>query len=60
MVESAGQMIEPFSQYLPDMDLVFNLNDEPRVALPWGKFSEMKNRAKAQPATPDDSVLNGW
>ena len=60
MVESAGKMIEPFSQYLPDMDLVFNLNDEPRVALPWGKSSEMKNRARAQPATPDDSVLNGW
>lgn len=60
MVEGAARVMEPFSQYLPDMDLIFNLNDEPRVAVPWGKATEMRNLAKAQPLIPVDSVLKEW
>lgn len=60
MVESAAKVMEPFSQYLPDMDLVFNLNDEPRVAVPWGKATQMKNLAKAQPLIPVDNVIKEW
>ncbi|CAN8101548.1 unnamed protein product [Discula destructiva] len=29
------QMIQPFAQYLPDMDLAVNLLDRPRVLPPW-------------------------
>lgn len=60
MVEGAAKVIEPFVQHIPDMDLVFNLNDEPRVAVPWGKASALKNQARAQSLLPEDSVLNGW
>lgn len=34
MMEAYGLMIEPFVQSLPDMDLVFNIDDEPRVVVP--------------------------
>lgn len=61
MVEGAAKVIEPFSQYLPDMDLVFNLNDEPRVAMPWGRAAEMRNRARSQePHIPDEEVEMNW
>lgn len=60
MVESAAKVMEPFSQHLPDMDLIFNLNDEPRVAVPWGKATEMRNRAKTQALIPVEEVEKDW
>lgn len=33
MIDSIGQMVEPFAQWLPDMDIAINVADEPRVAL---------------------------
>ncbi|KAF2858694.1 glycosyltransferase family 90 protein [Piedraia hortae CBS 480.64] len=38
MLEGVCTMINQFSQHLPDMDLAFNLNDEPRVTVPYGKL----------------------
>ncbi|KAG9237790.1 hypothetical protein BJ875DRAFT_121298 [Amylocarpus encephaloides] len=35
MVEGATFMINQFSQWLPDMDIAFNINDESRVTVPW-------------------------
>jgi hypothetical protein len=35
MLEGVAKMINRFAQYLPDMDVAFNLNDECRVAVPW-------------------------
>ncbi|KAL2823168.1 hypothetical protein BDW59DRAFT_149030 [Aspergillus cavernicola] len=58
MVQSAGSMIERFSEHLPDMDLAFNLNDEPRVVVPWDKMVELQTRAKVQP--PDDHISSEW
>ncbi|KKK12878.1 hypothetical protein ARAM_006505, partial [Aspergillus rambellii] len=52
MVLGAAQIIEKFSQYLPDMDLAFNLNDEPRVAVPWEKLAALKNQAETQRFPP--------
>jgi hypothetical protein len=37
------EMISKFSEWLPDMDLVFNVNDEPRVLVPWEDASRMEN-----------------
>ena len=34
MLDGVLDLIKDFSQFLPDMDLAFNLNDEPRVAVP--------------------------
>ena len=37
MIEGIISMIQPFAVHLPDMDLAFNINDEPRVAVPYKK-----------------------
>ncbi|KAL2863890.1 putative capsular associated protein [Aspergillus lucknowensis] len=60
MVQSAGRTIEKFSEHLPDMDLAFNLNDEPRVVVPWTKMVELQNQARVPPAPSDGEILNGW
>ncbi|KAL1884672.1 hypothetical protein Plec18167_002264 [Paecilomyces lecythidis] len=60
MVEGAAKMIEPFSEYLPDMDLVFNLNDEPRIAVPYDRITKMRAAGESIEAPPQDQVLNGW
>lgn len=39
MVEGASEIINTFAQWLPDMDLAFNLNDENRVAIPWADMN---------------------
>ncbi|KAF4536901.1 Lipopolysaccharide-modifying protein [Lasiodiplodia theobromae] len=39
MLDTIVQMIDKFGQWLPDMDLAFNLNNECRVAVP---FEEME------------------
>ncbi|KAL4802666.1 hypothetical protein BDV18DRAFT_146272 [Aspergillus unguis] len=60
MVQSAGKMIEKFSEHLPDMDLAFNIDDEPRVIVPWERVAELEHRARAQPLPPDDDISNEW
>ena len=35
MVEGAITMLQSFVEWLPDMDLAFNINDESRVAIPY-------------------------
>jgi hypothetical protein len=46
MVHATIEMLNPFAAYLPDMDILLNLNDEPRVAIPWDAMSEMRSSAK--------------
>ncbi|KAJ5157007.1 uncharacterized protein N7482_008107 [Penicillium canariense] len=60
MVKGAAQMIENFAQHLPDMDLVFNLNDEPRVAVPWEKMLLLNQAARAQKPVPQEELLDRW
>lgn len=60
MVEGAAEMIENFSEYLPDMDILFNLNDEPRVAVPWEKTQLLQRQAGAQRMTPDEQLSDKW
>lgn len=38
MLEGIVRMIGKFVEFIPDMDLAFNLNDEPRVAVPYEQF----------------------
>ena len=42
MLEGVVEMISPFAQWLPDMDIAMNLNDECRVALEWDKAEGMR------------------
>ncbi|OJD34062.1 glycosyltransferase family 90 protein [Diplodia corticola] len=38
-------MIEKFGEFLPDMDLAFNLNDEPRVSVPYQELGRVREAA---------------
>ncbi|KAJ5084866.1 hypothetical protein NUU61_009445 [Penicillium alfredii] len=60
MVIAAAQMIDNFAEHLPDMDLVFNLNDEPRIAVPWEKASVITQEARMQEPVPDENVVSTW
>ncbi|KAG9253356.1 uncharacterized protein F5Z01DRAFT_164037 [Emericellopsis atlantica] len=44
--EATKGMMEKFVQYLPDMDLAFNIHDEPRVVVPHDDMSRLVARAK--------------
>lgn len=39
-------MIEKFIEYLPDMDLAFNIHDEPRVMVPHDDLTRLVEKAK--------------
>jgi hypothetical protein len=39
-------MLEPFVEYLPDMDLAFNLHDEPRVIVPHEDMVKLVDHAQ--------------
>ena len=45
MMEGAQDLINKFSEWLPDMDLAFNINDESRVTVPWMVMEDLKTRA---------------
>ncbi|KAJ5483923.1 hypothetical protein N7539_005719 [Penicillium diatomitis] len=60
MVKGAANMIEKFVQYLPDMDIVFNLNDEPRVVVPWEQMMQLKQTGRSREDVPEDDLLNWW
>lgn len=47
MLDGVVTLISQFAQWLPDMDLAFNLNDECRVAVPFKHAEEMRNTGDA-------------
>ena len=46
MIERLSELIGMFSQWLPDMDLAFNVNDECRVSVPWYDLRALQNAAE--------------
>ncbi|KAJ5542538.1 hypothetical protein N7535_004960 [Penicillium sp. DV-2018c] len=60
MVQGAVDMMKPFAKYLPDMDLVLNLNDEPRVAVPWEKISMLSRQAEMLELIPEQRTVKTW
>ncbi|KAJ5447621.1 hypothetical protein N7445_002442 [Penicillium cf. griseofulvum] len=60
MVKGAVDMMDNFAKYLPDMDLVFNLNDEPRVAVPWEKISMLNRQTEMQAMIPEQRMVQTW
>ncbi|GBF67093.1 beta-1,2-xylosyltransferase [Trichophyton mentagrophytes] len=60
MIEGIVQMITPFAQYLPDMDLAFNLNDECRVSVPWDRIQEINHTAKKNLSSRDYPMSHVW
>lgn len=55
MLDGVVTMVKGFSQFLPDMDIAFNLNDEPRVAVP---FWELQKLRAALP--PEHVIKHRW
>lgn len=54
MLDGVVPMLEDFVSKLPDMDIAFNINDEPRVAVPWKFMQEMR-----QEGTPTEALKHG-
>jgi len=46
MLEGIVSMISQFEEWLPDMDLGFNMNDEPRVTVPYNSIQDMRRIGK--------------
>ncbi|KAI1910594.1 hypothetical protein LOZ61_004342 [Ophidiomyces ophidiicola] len=59
MVEGISRMIDPYSKYLPDMDIAFNLNDECRVAVPWETLESITNTGNTKSPLGAE-VSNSW
>jgi hypothetical protein len=55
MPEEMVRMITKFQIWLPDMDILLNENDEPRVVIPWGIRQDLLRKEEmnrdSQPAT---------
>lgn len=47
MLDGIVEMIDKFGQWLPDMDLAFNLNNECRVAVPYEAMETIRADAKS-------------
>ncbi|KIV91789.1 hypothetical protein PV10_06293 [Exophiala mesophila] len=56
MLDGVAVLINKFAEHLPDMDLAFNLNDEARVAVPYGDLEAPHQ--KNQP--PVETAPNYW
>lgn len=56
-------MMEQFLQYLPDMDLAFNMHDEPRVIVSHDDLTRLVEKAKSQAipnANANDHSINDF
>ncbi|RYP62754.1 hypothetical protein DL769_007187 [Monosporascus sp. CRB-8-3] len=47
MMDVTKSMIEPFAQWLPDMHLAFNLDDECRISVPYGEMRALTEEGLA-------------
>ncbi|KAK6437977.1 hypothetical protein LTR95_005821 [Oleoguttula sp. CCFEE 5521] len=59
MLDGLVEMIGFFAEWLPDMDLAFNLNDECRVAVPYEDVEPMRAQGRAF-GDPTASVRNAF
>lgn len=62
MREALGGMLEGFIEWLPDMDLAFNVHDEPRVVVPHDDLQRLvaKGRESIRVASLVEKLKNGW
>ncbi|KAM0259654.1 hypothetical protein ACHAQJ_003233 [Trichoderma viride] len=61
MTDSFQRMIEPFAQWLPDMDIAINLADECRMAVPFERMEWLKTKAqKNRDEVKSKKEENAW
>lgn len=59
--QATAEMLRGFVEWLPDMDLPFNVHDEPRVVVPFGALQQQLARAEEQIGRLDlDAAANSW
>lgn len=56
IVDGATSMIKQFAEFLPDMDLVFNLGYEPRVAVPFDRLQDALSNPQRYPVPEPSRV----
>ena len=56
MMEAIVRMMDPFIKHLPDMDIAFNINDEPRLAVPFDKLQSLQKTSIPQAQSPRSDV----
>lgn len=59
MLDGVLSTMQGFIQWLPDMDLAFNINDEPRVAIPWKSLQRLQEHRTDVRSAPE-KLLNEW
>ena len=59
MVDGFAHMMKDFLKFIPDMDIALNLNDEPRVAVPYGKMKRLLKAAESS-SDPTAKVKHQW
>ncbi|KAH6684464.1 glycosyltransferase family 90 protein [Halenospora varia] len=62
-MEATRGMMKDFIKYLPDMDLAFNIHDEPRVIVPHDDLARLVSIAKddkMQAASSIEAPRNSW
>jgi hypothetical protein len=57
-MEATVGMMKNFIQYLPDMDLCFNIHDEPRVVIPYEDISRLVSTARDVKMPAANAVAN--
>ena len=60
MLEGVQHIINPFAEWLPDMDLAFNVNDECRVAVPWEDIDPMRKAGREWGLGLNDELQNSF
>lgn len=40
-IDNFEKLVKPFVQYLPDMDVIMNRHDQPRVVVPWEEMQKL-------------------
>lgn len=59
MLDGIVHMLDKFVEFVPDMDLAFNLNDEPRVAVPYKQLQEARVHREHYPShTSADGTID--
>lgn len=59
MLDGVLALLEEFVSKLPDMDIAFNINDEPRIAVPWKAVQKL--RQEGTPKGPlRQGISNAW
>ncbi|KAL8649795.1 MAG: hypothetical protein Q9210_004185, partial [Variospora velana] len=58
MLDGVMAMMSNYIDKIPDMDLGFNINDEPRIAIPYDDLQSLLKASAIGPRTAKDTVLN--